>query len=175
VMEVRLRDARAEDQEAIREVTLASYQQYAETLGPLWALYRENIVSTLASVAPAEQIVAEGEGAIVGAVLLYPGRGVEPGGAGAGPVATKWPEVRLLAVRPAARGRGIAEALMRECVRRARAAGAAALTLHTTDMMEAAVRLYKRMGFTRDPGLDWSPAPTLTVKGFRLSLRGVTT
>jgi hypothetical protein len=42
-------------------------------------------------------------------------------------------------------------------------------------MMEAAVRLYKRMGFTRDPGLDWSPAPTLTVKGFRLSLRGVTT
>jgi hypothetical protein len=53
--------------------------------------------------------------------------------------------------------------------------GAAALTLHTTDMMEAAVRLYKRMGFTRDPGLDWSPAPTLTVKGFRLSLRGVTT
>jgi ribosomal protein S18 acetylase RimI-like enzyme len=173
VTDVRIRDARPEDQRAIREVTLASYGEYADTLGPLWALYRENIVSTLASVAPAEQIVAEGEGAIVGAVLLYPGGASGPGGAGAGPVATKGPEVRLLAVPPAARGRGIAEAMMRECVRRARAAGAETLTLHTTDMMRAAMRLYERMGFTRDPGLDWSPAPTLTVKGFRLPLRGV--
>jgi ribosomal protein S18 acetylase RimI-like enzyme len=172
VTDVRIRDARPEDQVAIREVTLASYGEYADTLGPLWALYRANIVSTLARTAPAEQIVAEEEGAIVGAVLLYPG-GTSPGGAGAGPVAAKWPEVRLLAVSPAARGRGIAEALMRECVRRARAAGAEALTLHTSDMMRAAMRLYERIGFARDPALDWSPAPTLTVKGFRLPLRGV--
>jgi len=169
-VDVRLRDARPGDEAAIREVTLASYAQYAETLGPLWALYRENIVATLASVAPAEQIVAEAKGDIVGAVLLYPGGAVMSEGPGAGPVATKWPEVRLLAVPPAERGRGIATALMRECARRARAVGAEALTLHTTDMMQAAVRLYERMGFARDPALDWSPAPGLTVKGFRLPL-----
>jgi GNAT superfamily N-acetyltransferase len=168
-VDVRLRDARPEDEAAIREVTLASYAQYAETLGPLWALYRDNIVDTRASVAPAEQIVAEANGDIVGAVLLYPGGTVVSGDPG--PVATtKWPEVRLLAVPPAERGRGIATALMRECARRARAVGAEALTLHTTDMMRAAVRLYQRMGFARDPALDWSPAPGLTVKGFRLPL-----
>jgi len=35
-----------------------------------------------------------------------------------------YPEVRLLAVAPAARGKGIGEALMRECIRRARRSGA---------------------------------------------------
>jgi ribosomal protein S18 acetylase RimI-like enzyme len=61
---------------------------------------------------------------------------------------------------------------MRECVRRAREAGASALTLHTTDMMTSAVRMYEGMGFARTPELDFHPAPGLTVKGYRLALDG---
>ena len=38
-------------------------------------------------------------------------------------------------------------------------------------MMRAAVRLYERLGFARDPALDFSPAPGVTVKGYRLPLR----
>jgi ribosomal protein S18 acetylase RimI-like enzyme len=59
---------------------------------------------------------------------------------------------------------------MEECIRRARAAGAAALTLHTTDMMRVAMGLYERMGFERATDLDFAPAPEITVKGYRLAL-----
>ena len=166
---LRLRDARPGDQEPVLALTLSSYAEYADALGPMWPLYRDNIIQTLARVAPAEQVVAERDGAVVGAVLLYPRGGPLPTQADAGALA-RWPEVRLLAVPPVHRGQGIAEALMRECVRRARGAGATGLTLHTTDLMRTAMRLYERLGFVREPALDFSPAPGITVKGFRLAL-----
>jgi len=168
---IAIRDARAADRAAIEAVTLAAYEQYAVTLGaPRWGMYRQNIVTTLASVKPATQIVAEKEGALVGSVLLYPAGGAmgEPGGGKA--MTLSWPEVRLLAVAPAARGSGAGRRLMEECIRRARAAGATALTLHTTDMMRVAMQLYERMGFERAPDLDFSPAPGITVKGYKLAL-----
>lgn len=166
----RIRDARASDRAAIEAVTLSAYEQYSVVMPPaLWVGYRENIVSTLAAAPPDTQIVAEEDGRIVGSVLLYPAgaRLDRPGG---GSMALTFPEVRLLAVSPAVRGQGIGVRLMEECVRRARESGATALTLHTTDMMRAAMRLYERLGFRRVPELDFEPAPGVTVKGFRLSL-----
>ena len=166
---VQIRDARPRDADAIREVTLAAYHEYSTQLPVHWDAYRRNIVSTLADVGSAEQMVAEREGRIVGAVLLYPTGAFTPARDGAS-LGMRWPEVRLLAVAPGARGLGIGAALMQECVRRARGAGAAALTLHTTDMMRAAMRLYERLGFVAAPELDFHPAPGLTVKGYRLTL-----
>jgi ribosomal protein S18 acetylase RimI-like enzyme len=81
-----------------------------------------------------------------------------------------FPEIRLLAVTPAARGRGVGAALMRECVRRARQSGEAVLSLHTTQLMQAAVRMYARLGFVRAPELDFHPAPGVTLEGYRLDL-----
>ena len=165
-----IRDARPGDRSAILAVTLAAYEQYAAALPPpLWALYRQNIEATLADVRPAAQIVAEEAGALVGAVLLYPAGAAmaNPGGTS---VTFACPEVRLLAVSPAARGKGVAGRLMDECIQRARAAGAPALTLHTADMMAVAMRLYERMGFVRATDLDFSPAPGYTAKGYRLPL-----
>ena len=78
-----------------------------------------------------------------------------------------WPEIRLLGVAPAARGQGVGAALVRECMRRSRRSGAAAVTLHTTDMMAVAIRMYERMGFVRAPELDFEPAPGFTIKGYR--------
>ena len=164
-----IRDARPGDRAAILAVTLAAYEQYAAALPPpLWLLYRQNIHATLADVGPAAQIVAADEGAILGAVLLLPVGAVmeKPGGA----ITLEWPEVRLLAVAPEARGKGVARRLMNECIQRARAAGAPALTLHTTDMMAAAMRLYERMGFAHAPELDFSLAPGITVKGYKIPL-----
>lgn len=68
---------------------------------------------------------------------------------------------------PAARGRGVGLALMQECIWRARQ-HSASLTLHTTPMMAAAVRLYERLGFARAPELDVQVAPGLTIAGYRL-------
>jgi GNAT superfamily N-acetyltransferase len=169
VSDVEIRDARPGDEETIREVTLAAYQEYAAELPAHWDAYRRNIVTTLAELGSAEQMVAERDGRIVGAVLLYPTGAFTPTPEGE-PVGMRWPEVRLLAVAPSERGGGIGAALMRECVRRARGAGAPALTLHTTDMMRVAMRLYERLGFVAVPELDLHPAPGLTVKGYRLSL-----
>ena len=162
----RLRDARPDDQAAIRSVTLAAYAEYAAPLGALWNGYRANILATLADPGPAEQIVAVDEGTVVATVLLYPASPARPGVG----VERPWPEVRLLAVGPAGRGQGVGAALMQECARRARAAGATALTLHTTAMMAAALRLYERLGFVRAPELDLRVAPSLTVHGYRLEL-----
>ncbi len=163
-----IRDARPGDQDAIRQVTLAAYQEYADRMPAHWEAYRQNILATLADPAPAEQIVAEDAGTLVGTVLLYPaGTVAAPGGT---PFRRPGPEARLLAVAPGARGRGIGAALMQECVRRARASGNAVLTLHTTDMMRVARHLYGRMGFVRAPELDFHPAPDLTIQGYRLDL-----
>ena len=167
---VQVRGARRGDAGSIEEVTLSAYQQYAAVMPPaLWERYRQNIGATLAAAPPETQIVVEESGWIVGSVLLYPaGTGIVlPGG---GSMTLPFPEVRLLAVAPSARGKGIGALLIDECVRRARESGATALTLHTTDMMQAAMRLYERMGFQRAPDLDFEPAPGVTAKGFRLAL-----
>ena len=164
-MAVTLREARSGDRDAIVEVTLAAYQEYASQV-PIWGPYRQNILATLANPRPATQLVAEHDGSIVGTVLLYP---AGPAGAAA-PGQGRWPEVRLLAVAPSARGQGVAHALMQECVRRAREAKADALTLHTMSAMQGALRLYTRMGFQPAPELDFQPAPGFIVNGYRLTL-----
>ena len=78
------------------------------------------------------------------------------------------PEVRLVAVAPAGRGRGVGRALMEACVERARSSGAPGLVLHTMAMMIAARSLYDSMGFGRAPELDFQPAREWFLEGFRL-------
>ncbi len=65
-------------------------------------------------------------------------------------------EVRMLAVAPEARGRGVAEELMTEALRFAVADGARRVALSTSDAMRAAQRLYDRLGFVEDPSRDWA-------------------
>lgn len=77
---------------------------------------------------------------------------------------------RMLAVDPRARGRGIGEALVQECLDRARAEGAAAMRLSTKEDMHAAHRLYERLGFSRTPALDWSPEPDVKLLTYALDL-----
>jgi GNAT superfamily N-acetyltransferase len=163
-----IRDARDDEREAIRDVTLAAYEEYAAVMPrPFWEAYRRQLLLTLDKEGPVEHIVAESEESIVGSVLLYPplAHAYTDVEVGAG-----WPEVRLLAVAPGVRGQGVGTALMDECERRARRAGATTLGLHTMDMMREAVRLYEHRGFIRAPELDFHPAEGVVVKGYRLNL-----
>src|SRR5260221_9212070 len=136
--EFHIREARADDKAEIETLTISAYQEYAPVMQANWERYRHSILGTLADVGPAEQIVAEQDGALVGTVLLFPAATVltRPDG---GTATLTWPEIRLLAVSPSVRGQGIGAALVRECMRRAREAGAEAVTLHTTDMMAVAM------------------------------------
>jgi predicted N-acetyltransferase YhbS len=166
---LQLRDARAGDRDAIEAVTLSAFQEYAASKSDRWEDYRQGILAALAAVQPATQIVAEQNSEIIGSVLLYP-KGTVIAIPGSAPITLSWPEVRLLAVAPAARGQGVGAALMQECVQRARHSGARALALHTADIKNAALRLYERMGFQRAPELDFEPAPGVTAKGYLLAL-----
>lgn len=62
--------------------------------------------------------------------------------------------IRMLAVAPEARGMGVGAALVRHCLARAREDGKQRVILHTTHSMNAAHRLYEKLGFQRRPELD---------------------
>lgn len=64
-------------------------------------------------------------------------------------------ELRMLAVAPHARGRGIAEALVRAAMREAVTLRAQRVVLSTLEGMTSAHRLYDRLCFTRVPDRDW--------------------
>jgi ribosomal protein S18 acetylase RimI-like enzyme len=63
-------------------------------------------------------------------------------------------EVRLLAVEPHMRRRGIAQDLMQACIKAARDAGSSRLVLFTQTSMKAAHGLYEQLGFCRNPSRD---------------------
>jgi len=81
-------------------------------------------------------------------------------------------EFRMLAVAPEARGRGVAEALVRMCIERARELGYDALVLSSMPTQQQAHRLYARVGFRRAPERDWKPRPDVELLAFRLDLTG---
>ena len=75
--------------------------------------------------------------------------------------------IRLLAVKPAARGFGVGRALTEACIQKAIEGGSAQVILHTTESMKIAWGMYQRMGFRKSPDLDFSQGK-LAVYGFRL-------
>jgi predicted N-acetyltransferase YhbS len=162
------RDLRDDERAAAAELTLEAYAQYEQLMPPgAWPGLHKAIQVALASDDPREQIVAERDGALIGSVMLFPASGGDTAGAGGRMI---WPELRLLAVAPAARGQGVGAALVRVCIERARAAHAPTLGLYTSDSMRAAQALYQRFGFTRVPAYDFLPPGGELVKAFRLDL-----
>ncbi len=161
-----IRNARLDELDEAARLMVEAYEQYAKNIPPEhWKAYRDDIMDVRGRLDGAELIVAELKGRLVGAVTLY----LDPSKA-----ETSWPKewagIRLLAVPPRYRGKGIGKALMDECVRRARERGYKAIGLHTTDMMDVARGMYERMGFVRVPEFDFRPSPDHLVMAYRLDL-----
>ena len=167
INEITIRDAWTQDREQIRKHLIESYEQYEQHLSAeKWKQYKQEILESAEGSQTMAFLVACWQQEIVGSVQLFD----------SSEVAYNRPEldihtpiIRYLAVSPKARGNGIAERLIRECVKRLREKDAATVHLHTTDMMVAAVKLYERLGFTRAQEKDFFNGETY-VKSYWLQL-----
>jgi putative acetyltransferase len=72
-----------------------------------------------------------------------------PVGCGGLAVDDGFAELKRMFVRPQARGRGVAQALLARLKQEARARGYDRLVLETGDVLKPAIRLYERAGFKR--------------------------
>jgi GNAT superfamily N-acetyltransferase/mannose-6-phosphate isomerase-like protein (cupin superfamily) len=172
--EVEVRDAGPAELPAVRRVLLAAYWQYAEVLPPaVFGPYLTDILDVEGRARTGRVLVAEHGRKVVGTVTFYADAAAEGFGLPAG-----WAGLRALGVEPSARGHGVGRAPMEACRRLAEAAGATVLSLHTAEFMTAAVALYERLGYRRDPAFDFDgpamfgledarPVPVIT---YRLDL-----
>jgi ribosomal protein S18 acetylase RimI-like enzyme len=79
-------------------------------------------------------------------------------------------EFRMLAVDPAAQGRGVGEALVQASVDVICAADRRRVVISSAADMAAAHRLYERLGFARAPARDWRPVPHVELRVYELAL-----
>ena len=113
-------------------------------------------------------VAVDGDNKITGAVVYFN----DMRNYGSGGIATceqNTAGFRLLAVDPAARGKGIGKLLTRECIEKARINKLSQVIIHTTMAMQTAWKMYENMGFKRSEDLDFMQGE-LAVYGFRLLL-----
>lgn len=150
-----IREAGAGDLEAVESLVKGAYLEYRELVPPeAWEKWMES-VSQAINAGVGLLLVAEVEGAMRGVVQFFPdasrsGQGHWPVGAGT---------IRLLAVRPEARGQGLGARLTRECLRRARELKLPTIFLYTGRFMLAARHIYEKLGFKRAPEFESSREP----------------
>jgi GNAT superfamily N-acetyltransferase len=164
-----IRDAIADELSFIREQRVHSYEEHAQNIpDEHWKALKQAISSNADRQDGVELIVAVIDGEIVGSVALFPSKT----DAYEGLVdELEYPEIRMLAVTPLARGKGVAAALVSECIQRAKVQGFQSIGLHTADFMTSAMGLYERLGFERLPQFDFEPAGDgIIVKAYRLTI-----
>ncbi len=167
---VEIREARPDEYEHVGELTYNAYLPLFGTGQLGW--YGRQLRDVATRAESSEIVVAEVDGAIVGALAYYDDYSGEIGESDVELVNSAG--FRVLAVDPAAQGAGVGEALTRWCIDRATADGRSAVVLHTTDYMQAAQRLYRRVGFDRFPEIDHKIEGKFPVDvfGFRIPLSG---
>jgi len=152
---IAVREAEPQELSEVEALVKSAYREFKENFPePAWSAWMDNIAQTVYS-GTGVMLVATESGKILGAVKFYPDAAQARLG--------HWPpgtaSMRILAVHPAQRGRGLGRLLVEACLDRARALRIPALYLYTGTFMTAARRLYERVGFACAPEYDRAPGP----------------
>jgi ribosomal protein S18 acetylase RimI-like enzyme len=154
------------EHEELGALTVRAYLDGGFLIGGPDDTYAPQLRDVAHRAAAAHVLVAvDGDRLLGGVTLAFPGSPLaELGGPGEA-------EIRMLAVEPAAHGRGVGSALAAACVDRSRAEpGIKRIVLCSQPTMRPAHRIYTRLGFERAPELDWSPLPGVDLLAFGLDL-----
>jgi ribosomal protein S18 acetylase RimI-like enzyme len=153
--DIPIREAGAEERQEVERLVKTVYREFQPLMpAAAWNGWMESIKEAIHSGAGVLLVAGE-PGRIQGAVKFYPDAGQAHQG--------EWPpgaaSIRLLAVRPASRGRGYGVRLTRACLDRARELKVSTIFLYTGTFMAAARQLYEKMGFQRAVEFDRDPGP----------------
>lgn len=146
---IEIREAAFDEHDEAGRVTALAYAEFVPPGDEDWEEYLGRLADVAERAERTVILVAVEEGRILGCVTLelsgrverHDERDLDPDEA----------HVRMLGVHPEARRRGIARMLMEACLQRARREGKTRMTLHTTQQMVAAQRMYEAMDFRRTP------------------------
>jgi ribosomal protein S18 acetylase RimI-like enzyme len=157
---VTVRPVRPAEHEAAGELCIEAYR----AAGVGVASYESKLRDVAGRARAADVLVAENSAGLLGTVTFVLDGPLREIGT------PDEAEFRMLAVDPAAGGRGIGTRLVEECIDRSRAAGCARIVCSSQPGMVAAHAVYRRLGFVRDPARDWSPVPNVQLVAFVLDL-----
>ncbi|WFE57841.1 N-acetyltransferase [Micromonospora sp. WMMD712] len=165
---LRVRRATPADFSAVARLTVAAYEADGQLKGEHGY---GAVLADVAARAEAGEVLVAVDGATGG--LLGSVTFVLPGTPYAELSRPGEAEFRMLAVDPAAQGRGVGAALVEACLSRAAERGCSAVVICVRGGLAAAAhRLYERLGFVRTPERDWSPLPGVDLLGLRRELPG---
>ncbi|MGI8646105.1 MAG: GNAT family N-acetyltransferase [Nocardioides sp.] len=156
-----VRSVRLAEHAEVGDLTVAAYRADGYLLGTE-DFYEERLRDVSGRVADAEVLVAVADDRIVGTVTYCP-----HGSAWSELAVPGEGEFRMLAVPPDGRGLGVGATLVEHCLQRSLLDGHSGVVICSLPEMHSAHRLYGRLGFRRDPALDWEPVPGVALIAFR--------
>ncbi|MCP3028418.1 GNAT family N-acetyltransferase [Halobacillus sp. A5] len=164
-----VRKAEKEELPLIRSQRVRAYEEHKTAIPDAhWQALKAAILSDADEQPGVELLVAELDGKVAGSSALFPAKTDAYDGL---VEELAYPEIRVLAVAPEARGNGVASALVTKCIDLAKEEGHNYIGLHTGEFMHRAISLYQHYGFERLPHFDFQPADDgITVKAFRKSI-----
>ena len=145
-----VREAEPRDHPRIRLLLNESTAQYRAVLpSRMYHAYLDDLLDLDRHARDGHLLVATRETQIVGSASFYADATVQHMGWPSG-----WSGGRGLAVHPAARRHGVAQALLGRCERLGRTVGSPMFAFHSATFMKEAVRLYGHLGYIRLPRYD---------------------
>lgn len=165
---VTIDDIRVGEFEQVSEKLVESYSQYQTSYNRKedWLEYAESLRNSVHNPFVDRILVARDGDEILGSLQLFTNSETAYN---LPHLAIFSPIIRMLGVSPAARGKGVAQALLRESISYAREKGADHIYLHSTDLMADAIRLYEWLGFKRDTSKEFNKL-NFVVKCFRYDM-----